>query len=84
MFLILKVISSEDYFIANGNSKKVTTSDHTLSHLKTSGLSADTLQAALSELAPAHPEERQALLQEHVFSFPRWMTFLWSVFLYFL
>ncbi|MPC30556.1 Origin recognition complex subunit 2 [Portunus trituberculatus] len=79
------VMNSEDYFIANGNSKKITTSDHTLSHLKTSGLSADTLQAALAELAPAHPEERQALVQEHVASFPRWMTFLcegFSLFLY--
>ncbi|XP_063862426.1 LOW QUALITY PROTEIN: origin recognition complex subunit 2-like [Scylla paramamosain] len=79
------VINSEDYFIANGNSKKITTSDHTLSHLKTSGLSADILQSALSELAPSHPKERQALLQEHVASFPRWMTFLcegFSLFLY--
>ena len=72
-----KVVNSEDYFIANGKSKKITTSDHTLSHLKTSRLSADAMQSALSAVAPSHPEERLTLTQEHMALFPRWMTFLW-------
>lgn len=79
------VANSEDYFIANGSSKKIATSDHTLSHLKTPRLSAGTLQMVLSEVGPSHPEEQKAMIQEHSSFFSRWMTLLcegFSLFLY--
>lgn len=77
VLFILKVANSEDYFIANGSSKRIATSDHTLSHLKTPRLSADTLQMVLSEVGPSHPEEQKAMMQEHSSYFSRWMTLLW-------
>lgn len=77
LFFIHKVANSEDYFIANGSSKRIATSDHTLSHLKTPRLSAGTIQMVLSEVGPSHPEEQRAIMQEHSSSFSQWMTLLW-------
>ncbi|XP_053633700.1 origin recognition complex subunit 2 [Cherax quadricarinatus] len=76
---------ADDYFTSNGDTGKVVTSDHTLSRLETPRLSPEALQSILSSVATSHQREREALLEEHMHMFPRWMTFLcegFSVFLY--
>ncbi|KAK3877687.1 hypothetical protein Pcinc_017622 [Petrolisthes cinctipes] len=78
------VAKGDDYFMANGNSK-APTSDHTLNRLETPRLSPEALQSILSSMANTHLKEREALIEENVLNFPRWMTYLcegFSIFLY--
>ncbi|XP_047493547.1 origin recognition complex subunit 2-like [Penaeus chinensis] len=77
--------TADEYFMSHGETTKVVTSDHTLSRLETPRLSAEALQALLMGISSSHHQERQALLEEHLQMFPRWMTYLcegFSIFLY--
>lgn len=77
--MYFQTATADEYFMSHGETTKVLTSDHTLSRLETPRLSPEALQALLMGVSSSHHQERQALLEEHLLMFPRWMTYLWLV-----
>ncbi|XP_076066249.1 origin recognition complex subunit 2-like [Oratosquilla oratoria] len=76
---------SEEYFMHHTDSGKIVTSDHTLNRLKTPRLSQEALQSILSGLELSHKNEREAMLEEHLLQFQKWMVLLsegYSIFLH--
>lgn len=79
------VADTDEYFTANSEQDKITTSDHTLGRLSTPRLAPDVLKSLLSDLPSIHASEIKTMIEEHVADFHHWMTLLcegFSLFLY--
>lgn len=79
------VANTDEYFTANSEQDRITTSDHTLGRLATPRLAPDVLRSLLSDLPSVHANEIKTMIEEQVSDFNHWMTLLcegFSLFLY--